>query len=122
MSLYDQDPDIRVAPFIMGVASRDHVIIRRTDAPSYLCLSSDELKTTLALAKEPVRVSDYLGRHLSGQQILDFKAGIGLLLKLHQAGYIENTTSDMAARLREFAGRSAGQTATFVRRAIQGFT
>jgi hypothetical protein len=99
MNPHDQDPELRVAPFVRGVATREHAIVRRLDAPEYLCLTRLELAAVDEVRQTPISVSEFLGRHLSGQQPLDFKAAVALLLKLHQSGFIENTTEDMSARL-----------------------
>lgn len=105
-------PLIKVAPFVQGVATRVRVIVRRADRPAYLALTAAEVETARLLTSG-ARLDDFLANHLSGRGILDFKAAVGLVLKLHQAQFIENTTDDMQARLAEFSANRGGAATRF---------
>jgi CRP-like cAMP-binding protein len=106
MSESPAEPVLRIPPVVVGAAHGDRIIVRREDAPAYLCLSRAELAALTELQRAPTSVSNFLAKHLSGSGEMDFKAAVNLVMRLHQAGFILDTTDEITARLREYAGRS----------------
>lgn len=114
----EAEPLLKVAPFVRGVTTRERAIIRRADAPSYLGLSIAELGAVDELAQSPVTVSEFLGRHLGGQGDLDFKTAVSLVMRLHQGGFIADSSAEITARLREYSGKSTSQAGGRLRRVV----
>lgn len=107
-----QEKVLRVAPFVKGVATSGRVVVRRADAPYYLNLTTTELEVVEELQATGVTVSDFLGRHFAGHKGLDLKAAVSLLMHLHQARFVADSTGQMQARLKEISGRGHGQAAS----------
>lgn len=106
------EPILRVAPFVKGVATADRVVLRRADAPYYLNLTTTELAVVEELRTTGVTVSEFLGRHFAGHKGLDLKAAVALLMHLHQARFVADSTGQTQARLQEISGRGHGQAAS----------
>jgi CRP-like cAMP-binding protein len=107
---------IQVAPFEKGAQTAFRCMIRRADEPYYLCLTTDELTTVEELRANPVTVSEFLARHLSGSLDLDFRAAVTLLIRLHQSHFVLNASEETVARLNEFSERATGLAQTGLRR------
>lgn len=107
---------IQVAPFCRGAQTAFRCMIRREDEPYYLCLTTDELAAVEDLLAKPVSVSEFLARHLSGKEALDFRAAVTLLIRLHQNHFVLNASEETVARLKEFSERATGLTQTGIRR------
>lgn len=109
---------INLAPFDRGVSTDYRQMIRRVDLPHYMCLSVVELSVVEDLAKNPVSVSEYLARHLSGHLALDFRSAVTLLIRLHQQKFVLNASEETIARLNEFSERATGLAQTGFRRVM----
>lgn len=113
----EAEPVLRLAPFVVGAQTEHRVIIRLEDHPSYLDLTRGELEAIKSLRAAPIPVSEYLGRHLAGatNDGLDLRAAVSLIMRLHHAGFIADTSADISARLREYAGKGQGQSSRLKR-------
>ncbi len=99
---------IILAPYEKGAGTSFRQMIRRTDAPHYLSLTTAEMGVVDDLLANPVSVSEYLARHLSGHLTLDFRAAVTLLIHLHQHNFVLNASGETVARLKEFSEVATG--------------
>ena len=99
---------IKVQPFVVGAVAPGHAIVRLQHCPRYLGLTTPELALATELAGgKGLALAELLPRFLAGGD-LDLKSGIGLVRKLHHAGFIENSSVDVEAQLAAFSANGVG--------------
>jgi CRP-like cAMP-binding protein len=107
---------IQLAPYIRGAGTAFRQMIRRTDAPNYISLTTTEMEVVEELKKNPVSVSEYLAKHLSGHLTLDFRAAVTLLIHLHQSNFVLNASDETVTRLKEFSEVATGSTQSGIKK------
>lgn|GEM_PF-3546637 len=109
-------------PFLTGGRSREQVVIRRTDAPVYLCLSNREYDAILQIAEGSYSVQEWLGSHLSAHQGLAFSAAVELLLKLHQSDFLFHASPESIDSLKTVLATSPQHQATWWQKTAKRIT
>jgi CRP-like cAMP-binding protein len=107
---------ITLAPFAKGAGTAFRQIIRRVDGPYYMSLSTAEMSVVDDLVANPVSVSEYLARHLSGHFAMDFRDAVTLLIHLHQHNFVLNAAEETVTRLREFSEVATGSATSGIKR------
>lgn len=107
---------VRLAPFRTGVSTPLRVMIRREDAPQYLCLSRAEYTALCALRDVPVSPREFLARHLTGSHGLQFQQAVHLLMRLTKERFLEDVSEDLAQLVQDFSAKTYGQAESSLRK------
>lgn len=107
---------IRISPFSAGVSTLEHVIVRRDDAPRYLCLARAEYEALCALLNEPMSPRAFLARHLTGSHGLSFQEAVRLLMRLTEERFLLDMPAGLSDLMQEFSAKTCSHAEGYLRR------